>query len=270
MASKSQTRGSNKLNILRQVSVYFKPYMLRIFLAFIALTIAAAATLVLPVTIRRIIDQGFFVDNAQYIDRYFLVLLAIVIVIAMFAALRFYLVMWLGERIVADIRTAVYQHVIYMDPAFFEVTHTGEVQSRLTTDTTLVMSVVGSGISITLRMLFMLTGSLFMLAVTSPQLTGLILVLVPVVILPLLIFGRRVRKLSKLSQDRIAESSAIAGETLNAIQMVQSYVLEVFYGYRFAESVELAFDAGRKRLRARALLTGFALLIVFASILTVI
>ena len=270
MKPKFQTHGSSKLNILRQVSVYFKPYKLRIFLAFIALTIAAAATLVLPVAVRQIIDQGFFVEHAQSIDRYFLVLLGIVIVIAVFAALRFYLVMWLGERIVADIRTAVYQHVIYMDPAFFEITHTGEVQSRLTTDTTLVMSVVGSGISVTLRMLFMLTGSLFMLAVTSPQLAGLILVLVPVVILPLLIFGRKVRKLSKQSQDRIAESSAIAGETLNAIHMVQSYILEVFYGDRFAESVELAFDAGKKRLRARALLTGFALLIVFAAILTVI
>ena len=270
MNRKSKARGPDKLKILRQVSVYFKPYTFRIFLAFIALTITATATLVLPITVRQIIDQGFFAEHAQFIDRYFMALLGIVIVIAVFSALRFYLVMWLGERIVADIRTAVYQHVIYMDPAFFEITHTGEVQSRITTDTTLVLSVVGAGISITLRMLFMLTGSLFMLVITSPELTGLILVLVPVVILPLLVYGSRVRKLSKQSQDLIAESSAIAGETLNAIQMVQSYVLEVFYGHRFAESVELAFDAGRKRLKARALLTAFALLIIFGAILAVI
>ena len=270
MNPESQTYSSSKLKIVRRVSVYFKPYTLRIFLALIALTISAAATLVLPLAVRQVIDQGFFIEHAQSIDRYFLALLGIIIVIALFSAMRFYLVMWLGERIVADIRTAVYQHIIYMDPAFFEVTSTGEVQSRITTDTTLVMSVVGAGISITLRMLFMLSGSLVMLVITSPKLTGLILLLVPLVILPLLVYGRKVRRLSKQSQDRIAESSAIAGETLNAIQMVQSYVLETFYGKRFSDAVESAFDASRKRIKARALLTAFALLIVFSAILTVI
>lgn len=226
--------------------------------------------LALPLSVRQIIDQGFFEEQARSIDQHFLVLLGLVIIIAVFSATRFYLVMWLGERIVADIRTAVYRHIIRMDPAFFEVTRTGEVLSRLTTDTTLVQAVVGAGVSIALRSSFMLIGSLVMLMVTSPRLTGLILVLITFVVLPLIFFGRRVRQLSRKSQDCTAESSAIAGETLNAIQMVQSFTLEDFHGARFASSVEMAFVMARRRLQARALLTAFAVLIVFGAVITVI
>ncbi len=226
--------------------------------------------LALPLSVRRIIDQGFFEEHAESIDQHFLVLLGLVIIIAVFSATRFYLVMWLGERIVADIRTAVYQHIIRMDPAFFEVTRTGEVLSRLTTDTTLVQAVVGAGVSIALRSSFMLIGSLVMLTVTSPRLTGLILVLITFVVLPLIFFGRKVRRLSRKSQDCIAESSAMAGETLNAIQMVQSFTLEDFHCARFASSVEMAFVAARQRVQARALLTAFAVLIVFSAVITVI
>lgn len=226
--------------------------------------------LALPLTVRKIIDQGFFFEHAKSIDQYFLTLFVLVFVIAVFSATRFYLVMWLGERVVADIRTAVYRHIIPMDPSFFEVTRTGEVLSRLTTDTTMVQSLVGAGISIALRSSFMLIGSLIMLTITSPQLTGLILVLVPFVVLPLIFFGRKVRHLSRASQDCIAESSAIAGETLNAIQMVQSFTLEDYHSRRFAGSVETAFHTARKRLQARALLTAFALLIVFSAVMAVI
>lgn len=239
-------------------------------MAFVALVIAAASSLSLPLVIRNIVDQGFFVNQQAVIDRYFLILLAIVVVMSLFSALRYYLVMWLGERIVADIRSTLYQHVLAMDPVFYEETPSGEVLSRLTTDTTLVQSVVGAGLSVTLRSLFLLMGSLFMLTLTSPELTGLIVVIVPLVIFPIIFFGRKVRYLSKINQDSIAQSSAIAGETLNAIHLVQAYVLETYHSGRFNDSVATAFSTARRRLKARALLSAFALFIVFSAIMAVI
>jgi ATP-binding cassette subfamily B protein len=265
----NQTR-VGKLKILKKISVYFKPYLGTAVLTLIVLIIAATATLSLPIAIRHIVDQGFFVEQAQNIDRYFLILLAIVLVLALASSVRFYLVMWLGERIVADIRSAVYHHIIFMDPTFFETTHTGEVQSRITTDTTLVLSVVGAGISITLRMLFMFVGSLFMLIITSPKLTAYIFVLVPFVVFPLLFYGRKIRQLSRITQDCIAQSSAIAGETLNAIRIVQAYVLETFFSQRFTQSVEQAFNSARKRMLARSILNACAVVIVFGGIIAVL
>lgn len=239
-------------------------------MAFCALAIAAAAALMLPIAVRQIVDQGFFINQRTAIDRYFLMLMAIVVVMAVFSAARYYLVMGLGERIVADIRTTLYAHVLGMDPLFYETTPTGEVLSRLTTDTTLVQSVVGAGLSVTLRSSFLIAGSLIMLMSTSPPLTGLILVLVPLVIFPLIFFGRKVRHLSKVNQDSIAQSSAIAGETLNAIQIVQAYVLEDYNRNRFNDSVAIAFATARHRLKARALLAGFAIFIVFTAIMAII
>ncbi|MBS3951501.1 MAG: ATP-binding cassette domain-containing protein [Methylomicrobium sp.] len=253
-----------------RLSVFFKPYKFRMLMAFVALVIAAASSLSLPLVIRNIVDQGFFVNQQAVIDQYFLILLAIVVVMSLFSALRYYLVMWLGERIVADIRSTLYQHVLAMDPVFYEETPSGEVLSRLTTDTTLVQSVVGAGLSVTLRSLFLLMGSLFMMTLTSPELTGLIVVIVPLVIFPIIFFGRKVRYLSKINQDSIAQSSAIAGETLNAIHLVQAYVLETYHSGRFNDSVATAFSTARRRLKARALLSAFALFIVFSAIMTVI
>ncbi|MEE9413243.1 MAG: ABC transporter transmembrane domain-containing protein, partial [Methylococcales bacterium] len=218
-----------KFSSFIQLSTFFKPYKVRMLLAFIVLIIAAAAALALPVAIKLIIDQGYVLQKTDQLNQYFLVLLAIVAVMAVFSAIRFYLVMWLGERIVADIRSKLYQHLLTMEPAFFEVTRTGEVLSRLTTDTTLVQSVVGAGISVALRCFILLIGSLIMLSVTNFELTGFILIIVPLVLLPLIFFGRKIRRLSKKNQDCIAESSAIAGETFNAIQVLQSYLLEDFY-----------------------------------------
>ncbi|MDP2177253.1 ABC transporter transmembrane domain-containing protein [Methylicorpusculum sp.] len=261
---------SAKIKIFSRLSVFFKPYKLRMLMAFVALVIAAASSLSLPLVIRNIVDQGFFVNQQAVIDRYFLILLAIVVVMSLFSALRYYLVMWLGERIVADIRSTLYQHVLAMDPVFYEETPSGEVLSRLTTDTTLVQSVVGAGLSVTLRSLFLLMGSLFMLTLTSPELTGLIVVIVPLVIFPIIFFGRKVRYLSKINQDSIAQSSAIAGETLNAIHLVQAYVLETYHSGRFNDSVATAFSTARRRLKARALLSAFALFIVFSAIMAVI
>jgi len=261
---------SAKIKIFSRLSVFFKPYKFRMLMAFVALVIAAASSLSLPLVIRNIVDQGFFVNQQAVIDQYFLILLAIVVVMSLFSALRYYLVMWLGERIVADIRSTLYQHVLAMDPVFYEETPSGEVLSRLTTDTTLVQSVVGAGLSVTLRSLFLLMGSLFMMTLTSPELTGLIVVIVPLVIFPIIFFGRKVRYLSKINQDSIAQSSAIAGETLNAIHLVQAYVLETYHSGRFNDSVATAFSTARRRLKARALLSAFALFIVFSAIMTVI
>jgi ATP-binding cassette subfamily B protein len=262
--------GDRRFSALIQLIVFFKPYKSRMLLAFLVLIIAAGATLTLPIAIKLIIDQGYLLQQPELINQYFIVLIAIVAVMAVFSAARFYLVMWLGERIVADIRSKLYQHILTMEPAFFETTRTGEILSRLTTDTTLVQSVVGAGISVTLRCSFLLTGSLIMLSVTNLQLTGLILIIVPLVILPLIIFGRKIRRLSKKNQDCIAESSAIAGETFNAIQMLQSYLLEDFYSQRFNASVESAFATARKRLTARALLAAFAIFIVFSAVMAIV
>ena len=261
---------NRKFSSLFHLSVFFKPYKLRMLMAFIVLIIAAAAALALPIAIKSIVDQGYLLKQSDKTNQYFILLLAIVLVMAVFSALRFYLVMWLGERIVADIRSKLYQHILKMEPAFFEATRTGEVLSRLTTDTTLVQSVVGAGISVTLRCSFVLIGSLIMLSVTNLQLTGLILIIVSLVVLPLIIYGRKIRRLSKINQDCIAESSAIAGETFNAIQMLQSYLLEDFYSRRFNKSVEHAFATALKRLTARALLSGFAIFIVFSAIMAII
>ncbi|MEE8321797.1 MAG: ABC transporter transmembrane domain-containing protein [Gammaproteobacteria bacterium] len=258
------------LQPLRRVIPFIKPYIGRIILAFICLTVAAVAMLGMPVAIRYVIDYGFSRDNGQSIDLYFLALLGLAVMLALFGSFRYYLVMWIGERVVADIRATVYNHVIKMSPVFFEVTRTGEVLSRLTTDTTLVQSVVGAGMSIALRSSFMLIGCLVMLFITSPRLTFMILLLVPVVVLPVGLYGRKVRRLSRATQDRIADSSSIADETLNAIQIIQAFTLERFQGQRFTDSVEDSFSAARHRLQVSSLLSGLIVLTAFGAIVVVL
>ncbi len=248
---------------------FIRPYVGRLALALLALVTAAVALLAFPVAVRHLIDAGMAADEAR-IDRYFLWMFGVALAFGLFVALRMYLVMWLGERVVADIREAVYRHVIRMDPAFFEITQTGEVLSRLTADTTLIQSIAGVGISITLRASLTLTGGLIMLAVTSPALTGLILVLVPLVIVPIILIGRRVRSLSRATQDRVADSSGLAGETLNAIQTVQAFTLEPLQSKRFADAVEATFTTAVRRIKTRALLTALAILTIFGAITLVL
>ena len=255
---------------LRALLPFFRPYRGTLLLALIALLVAASAMLALPVAARYVIDRGFAASDADTINRYFGLFMLAAALFGTFAAIRFYLVTWLGERIVADIRDAVYRRVILLDPAFFEVTRTGEVLSRLTTDTTLVQSIAGSGISIALRSSINLVGALAMLGLTSPQLMGWTLLLVPGVIVPLIVVGRVVRKLSRTAQDGIADSSGLAGETLNAIQTVQAFTLERLQGTRFSQSVERAFDAAVRRTRARALLTALGVMLSFSAITLVL
>ncbi|MEW9900825.1 ABC transporter transmembrane domain-containing protein [Chitinivorax sp. PXF-14] len=264
------TAPTRRFSPLLGLGPFLRPYLGRWLLAFAALSVAAGATLALPVAFRFLIDKGFATSRSGHIDQYFIALFGVSLVLAFATAMRFYLVSWLGERVTADIRRAVYDHVLGMSPQFFETTQTGEVLSRLTTDTTLIQTVVGTSLSMGLRNFFLLAGGIVMLAVTSPVLTGYILATLVVVIAPILIFGRRVRKLSKASQDRVADASAMAGEILNAMPTVQAFTQEPHEMRRFGASVESAFGTALARIRARAWLTVVVIVLVFAAIVFVL
>lgn len=249
---------------------FLVPYKGTMIAALLALLVAGAAMLALPMALKLVIDNGFRAGSVATINQYFFALLLAAALFGLFAALRFYLVSWLGERVVADIRDAVYRRVIRMDPAFFEITKTGEVLSRLTTDTTLIQSIAGSGLSIMLRSSLTFVGSLALLLYTSVKLTLIIIVLIPAVLVPILIYGRKVRRLSRDSQDRIADTSGLAGETLNAVQTVQAFTLEELHSERYEAAVERSFDTAITRTRVRAWLTGLAILTVFGAITLVL
>ncbi len=249
---------------------YLRPYRLVLIAALVALLLASGAMLALPLALKGLIDKGMAAGNAATINGYFIAFLGVAVLFGGFAALRFYMVTWLGERVVADIREAVYRKVVRMDPQFFEVTRTGEVLSRLTTDTTLVQSIAGSGLSIALRSTINLLGSLVLLAITNFKLLLLILIAMPVTIVPLILLGRRLRKLSRRSQDRIADTSGLAGETLNAIQTVQAFTLEELHSRRYADAVEASFDVAVTRTKVRAWLTAIATVLVFGAITLVL
>jgi ATP-binding cassette subfamily B protein len=256
----------DSLQPLRALLPYVRPYRGTLYAAMGALLLASAAQLSLPIAIRYLIDGGIVAEDPSSIDRYFVGLFVVALALAVFSSLRFYLVTWLGERVVADLRNAVYRHVIRLDPTFFEVTKTGEVLSRLTTDTTLIQSISGAGLSIALRSTLNLFGALIMLAITSPRLMGMILLLVPLVIVPIILIGRRVRTLSRASQDTVADTSGLAGETLDAIATIQAFTLEDLQSRRFGEAVTTAFRTGVRRIRVRALLTAVAILFIFGAI----
>ncbi len=259
-----------KVKPLTRALPFLRPYTGRILFALVCLSAAALAALAMPLSIRLVVDYGFSGANGQSIDIYFIALLLLSMIYAISSSLRYYTVMWIGERVVADIRNAVYSHVIQMDPTFFEVNKSGEVLSRLTTDTTLVQAVVGAGVSIALRSAFILAGSLVMIFVTNVRLSILLFGLLPVVVLPILIYGRKVRKLSRETQDRVADSSGIAGEALNSIQVVQAFTLETAQSRRFSDAVERAFIAARRRLSVGALLSGLIVLCAFSAIVIVL
>jgi ATP-binding cassette subfamily B protein len=254
------------LRPLRALLPFLTPHRWLLAGALAALLIAAAAMLALPLALRQLIDHGLAANNIGVINRYFAGFLAAAVVFGVFAALRFYLVTWLGERVVADLREAVYRRVVRMDPTFFEITRTGEVLSRLTADTTLVQAIAGVNLSITLRSALNLIGALIMLALTSAKLMAVILVLIPLVIGPLIIVGRRVRRLSRAAQDRIADTSSLVDESLNAIQTVQAFTLEALQSERYTEAVERSFEAAIRRSRVRAALTAIGTMLVFGGI----
>jgi ATP-binding cassette subfamily B protein len=250
---------------------FLHPYRTRIALAGLFLVMAAISTLVFPVALKSLIDQGFVATDpgarVLALREHFFALFGVGVALGVFSALRFYMVSWLGERVTADIRNAVYAHVVRQSPEFFETTQTGEVLSRLTTDTTLVQTVVGSSLSMGLRNTVMGLGAMAMLIITNPYVMTQVLGILVIVVLPSLYFGRRVRKLSRASQDRVADSSAIAAEVLNAIPVVQSYTQERRESDRFARSTENAFGTAIRRTRMRSMLVAFIISATFGALL---
>ncbi|MGQ2981362.1 MAG: ABC transporter transmembrane domain-containing protein, partial [Polaromonas sp.] len=250
---------------------FLRPYRGRILLAMFFLVMAAVATLVFPLALRSLIDGGLSAsDKGQQLmalRTHFFELFGVAAALGLFSAGRFYMVSWLGERVTADLRNAVYGHVVRQSPEFFETTQTGEVLSRLTGDTTLVQTVVGSSLSMGLRNAVMGVGALGMLVYTNPYLMFQVLGVLVLIVLPSVWFGRRVRKLSRASQDRVADSSAIAAEVLNAIPVVQSYTAEARESARFDASTQDAFDTAVRRTRARSVLIAFIIIATSGALL---
>ncbi len=250
---------------------FLRPYRGRIVLAAFFLVLAAASTLVFPVALRGLIDQGLVASDpgarVMALREHFFALFAVGVALGIFSAARFYMVSWLGERVTADLRNAVYSHVVRQSPEFFETTQTGEVLSRLTTDTTLVQTVVGSSLSMGLRNTVMGVGAMAMLIITNPVVMTQVLGILVLVVLPSLYFGRRVRRLSRASQDRVADSSAIAAEVLNAVPVVQSYIQEGREAARFALSTESAFATAIRRTTMRSFLVAFIISATFGALL---
>ncbi|MBI4184412.1 MAG: ATP-binding cassette domain-containing protein [Proteobacteria bacterium] len=251
---------------LRRLWPFLRGYRAAMAGAAVCLVVASATVLALGVGLRRLVDEGFASGNAGLLDQALFALLVMVAVLAAASFGRFFLVSWLGERAAADLRRAVFDHLLTLDAAFFEITHTGELASRLTTDTTLLQTVIGSSVSVALRNLLMLAGGLAMLVVTSPKMTGLVVLVVPLVIVPIVVFGRRVRRLSRLSQDRIADLGVAVEETVSGVRTVQAYVHEAVDRRRFAGRIEAAFAAAVRRIGARAWLTAIVIFLVFGAV----
>ena len=259
-----------KLRPLASLLPYVKRYRWRAISALGALTLAALTTLVVPVAVRRMIDFGFTGRGLALIDSYFLVMIGVAALLAFASAMRYYLVMTLGERIVADLRGDVFAHLTALSAAFFDETRTGEVISRLTADTTQIKAAVGSSVSVALRNLVLFIGASVMMVATSPRLSAFVLGAIPLIVLPLYAFGRAVRRRSRFAQDTLADASAYAAELIGAIRVLQAFTNERLGIARFGNAVERAFAAARDSIRARAILTAFAIFLVSTSVVIVL
>ena len=255
---------------LRRLGPFLRPYRWQIGGALIALTVAGFTVLALGQGLRRLIDNGLAQGDPALLDGALVTLIFVALAMAGATYSRFFLVSWIGERVAADLRKAVYNHVLSLSPGFFEVTRTGELMSRLTTDTTLLQTIVGSSASMALRNVLLLLGGTVMLAITSPKLTGLIILIIPAVIVPIVVFGRRVRRLSRLSQDGLADVSSYVDESVAHIRTVQAFAHEEVDRSRFAGQVENAFQIAVRRIRARAFLTALIVVVVFSGIAVVL
>ena len=261
---------SRDLGVLRRLSGYLRPYRWMVAGAIVALVVAAGTVLALGQGLRYLVDRGLASGDEALLDRSLVVLLCVVAVLAVATYARFSLVSRLGERVVADLRRDVFAHVLRLSPGFFEVTRTGEVLSRLTTDTTLLQIVVGSSVSVALRNCLLFTGGAVMLAVTSPKLTGLVFLFVPLVVAPIVLLGRVVRRLSRVAQDEVAAVSAHAEETISAVRTVQAFTHEAADETAFGRQVEAAYRAALGRVRVRAMLTAIVILLVFGAVGTIL
>jgi len=262
--------GRAKLRPLLALAPYVARYRGRAFLALIALTVAALTTLIVPVAVRRMIDFGFSPEGIAMINSYFSVMIAVVAVLAFASASRHYLVMTIGERIVADLRRDVFAHLISLSPSFFDSARSGELISRLTADTTQIKSAVGSSVSIALRNMMLFIGATAMMVITSPRLSGFVLLAIPLIVIPLVAFGRWVRRLSRNAQDTLAEATAYASELVGAIRTVQAYTNEKLANARFGGEVEQAYEAARNSSKARSVLTAIIIFIVFSSVVAIL
>jgi ATP-binding cassette subfamily B protein len=256
--------------ILGRLSPFLRPYRRRLVAASVALVVSSLTVLLLGQGLRHIVDQGLQQRDTTLLNQAVLGFVIVAAVLALATGARFYLVSWIGERVVADLRAAVFGRVIGLSPAYFETTKTGEVLSRLTTDTELLQTVIGSSLSMALRNMLTMAGALVMLAVTSLKLTLLVLVVVPAVVVPIVLFGRRVRKLSRKSQDRVADISAFAEETINAIRTTQAYTHEPIDRKNFTAIVDETFNAARSRIKTRALLTSIVIMLTFSAVAVVL
>jgi ATP-binding cassette subfamily B protein len=259
-----------KLSPLKSLLPYVGRYRGRAVLALISLTVAALTTLVVPIAVRRMIDFGFSPEGITMINSYFSVMIAVVAVLAVASASRYYLVMTIGERIVADLRRDVFAHLTVLSPAFFDSARSGELVSRLTADTTQIKSAVGASVSIALRNLVLFFGAATMMVVSSPKLSAFVLAAIPLIVIPLVAFGRRVRRLSRNAQDTLADASAYAGELVGAIRTVQAYTNEPLANARFANGVETSYGAAVSTTRARAVLTAVIIFIVSSSVVGIL
>ncbi|WP_171231177.1 ABC transporter transmembrane domain-containing protein [Ruegeria sp. HKCCA4812] len=267
-ASEERAR-SKKIGVLASLWPFMKPYKFLMIGATLALILTASMTLTLPLAVRRVVDN-FRIQDGELLDWYFLAALVIAAVLAVGTGIRYALVTRLGERVVADIRKAVFDRVIGMSPEFYERIMTGEVLSRITTDTTLIQSVLGSSVSIALRNILMFVGGLVLMLLTSAKLTGLVLLLIPVVIVPILVLGRRLRVISRENQDWIAASSGNAGEALGAVQTVQAFSHEQASRQQFSEMTETSYSVSLRRIQTRAVLTVIVIFLVFSGIVGVL
>ena len=269
-AGAAPKKARRDLTPLKGLWPYLSPYGGRVAAALLAILTAALATLALPLAVRRMIDFGFDQGHRGIIDRYFLVMVGVVGVLALASAARYYLVNTLGERVVADLREKVFSRLVTLDGAFFDSARSGELTSRLTADTTQIKAAVGASASTALRNIVLCLGSIVMMVVTSPRLSGLVLIAIPVIVLPLVASGRKVRTRSRTAQDTLADASAYASEAIGAMRALQASSAEGAARSRFADAVERAFEAARDAMRARALLTAVAIFMVFASIVGVL
>lgn len=267
--TEDERESSKKIGVLAALWPFMRPYRLLMFAATCALVLTAGLSLTLPLAVRRVVDN-FRISESALLNQYFLAALVIAALLAAGTGLRYALVTRLGERVVSDIRKAVFDSVIGMSPAFFEKIMTGEVLSRITTDTTLIQSVLGSSVSIALRNVLIFSGGMVLMLLTSAKLTGLVLLIVPAVIVPILVLGRRLRGISRENQDWIAASSGNAGEALGAVQTVQAFTHENASRAQFSQMTETAFDVSITRIRTRAYLTVIVIFLVFSGIVGVL
>ena len=263
-------RSRRSLRPLRRVLPYVLPYPGLLAGALVSLTVAAATTLTLPLAVRRMIDHGFSNADTTFVANYFSMLVAIAAILALASACRYYFVITLGERVVADLRSDVFAHVTELSPAFFDTAQSGEIVSRLSADTTQIKSAVGATASVALRNTILGLGAVGMMVVTSPKLSGLVIAAIPLVVLPLVAFGRSVRRKSRQAQDTLAEATAYASEQISSVRTLQAFTNEKLVTGKFSSAVEMAFQAARSSVMARSVLTFFAIFTIFASVVMVL